>query len=155
MDIRVLAKSKGVPLWRVARTIGISEPQLYRWLRDELAPERRKTIVDTIESLSKKQEGNRQRVEAFRAWERRACITWAAYCRMLESWRHEYAPKTPEEELHPRFIESLQKLDYANYVYETIFICGHRDFELQAKFYQSHREEVKRIAEYTRQSGYS
>ena len=32
-DLRALIKFKGLPMWKIADAIGISEPTLYRWMR--------------------------------------------------------------------------------------------------------------------------
>ena len=53
MDIRIAAKEHGVPLWRVALSLGISEMTLHRWLRVPLAEERKTTILGAIRDLSK------------------------------------------------------------------------------------------------------
>ena len=47
MDIREKAKAAGIPLWRVAEALGISEPTIIRVLRHEL-PETEKTQVLNI-----------------------------------------------------------------------------------------------------------
>lgn len=43
---------------------------------------------------------------------------WAAFdeWKRLDDNRRIYRPKSPDEELHPLFVESLQKLDYQKYV---------------------------------------
>jgi len=39
---------------------------------------------------------------------------------LLEKWRTEYAPNTPEEEWNPLFVESLQKQAYTEYLLDTL-----------------------------------
>lgn len=51
-SIRLKARGAGVPLWRIAQEIGISEPTLTRWLRVPLQEERRKLIMEAIDKLS-------------------------------------------------------------------------------------------------------
>lgn len=55
-EVREAARSSGVPLWRVAAAIGISEPTITRWLRFPLSGERKTEIMAAITRLSK--EGN-------------------------------------------------------------------------------------------------
>lgn len=45
---------------------------------------------------------------------------WAAFdeWKRLDDNRRIYRPKSPDEELHPLYVESLQKLDYQKYVLE-------------------------------------
>ena len=45
------------------------------------------------------------------------------YCLFLEKCREDYNPKTPDEDFHPLFIESLMKYEQYNY-YRDIFITG-------------------------------
>lgn len=51
--IRATAKAQGIPLWRVAVQMGISEPTLIRWLRVPLVPEREAAILEAIESIAR------------------------------------------------------------------------------------------------------
>ena len=46
--IRRTARAAGIPLWRIANLIGVSEPTLTRWLRTPLSTEREKIIMDAI-----------------------------------------------------------------------------------------------------------
>lgn len=50
--IRKSARIAGVPLWKVANAVGISEPTLCRWLRFPLSPEKETRILAAIKSLS-------------------------------------------------------------------------------------------------------
>lgn len=51
VKVRRAAKSAGVPLWRIAAEIGVSEPTLTRWLRVPLSPEREAEIMAAIDKL--------------------------------------------------------------------------------------------------------
>lgn len=51
--VRVAAKSAHIPLWKLAATIGISEPTLTRWLRFPLPVEREKRIMTAIAELKR------------------------------------------------------------------------------------------------------
>ena len=35
-------------------------------------------------------------------------------------WRKEYAPHSPEEVFHPRFVEALQKQDHVEYLLDVL-----------------------------------
>ncbi len=59
--------------------------------------------------------------------ERCSVIIINAYCRFLRECRRTYAPRSPGEKLHPLFVESLDKLEYMEYVAESVFITGSRD----------------------------
>lgn len=51
--IRQKAKSHGVPLWKIAAKIGVSEPTLTRWLRFPLPPAKEQRIEQAICVLSR------------------------------------------------------------------------------------------------------
>lgn len=50
-NIRKRAKAAGIPLWRIAAELGVSEPTIIRWLRFPLSDERRKEIETAIKRL--------------------------------------------------------------------------------------------------------
>jgi len=50
--IRRMARSAGIPLWKVAATLGVSEPTLTRWLRFPLSASKEKSIMEAITALS-------------------------------------------------------------------------------------------------------
>ena len=47
---------------------------------------------------------------------------WAAFdeCKRLEDNKQKFAPKTPSKELHPLFVEALQKLSYQTYLLDCL-----------------------------------
>ena len=49
-DLRLLMKNAGVPLWMVAKSLGVAEVTLSRWLRIDLEPAnpKRALILDGI-----------------------------------------------------------------------------------------------------------
>lgn len=51
--VRRTAHSAGVPLWRVAAAVGVSEPTLIRWLRVPLTEDKEKRIMAAINELAK------------------------------------------------------------------------------------------------------
>lgn len=53
-EIRLEARGKDIPLWRIALKLNISEPTLTRWLRVPLSDERRERIMAAIRDLSEK-----------------------------------------------------------------------------------------------------
>lgn len=52
LDIRAVARGKGVYLYEVAAVLDISEPTIMRWLRAELTDERRTAILDAIDRVA-------------------------------------------------------------------------------------------------------
>lgn len=69
-----------------------------------------------------KQEKIRQRSEAQRLRENeKLCFSaLMEYRKLLLEWKRLYAPKTPEEEWHPHFIEACNRLDYVEYLVDTL-----------------------------------
>lgn len=51
-EIRMEARKRGVPVWKIARELGISEQTLYRWLRVPISDELEKAMREIIERLS-------------------------------------------------------------------------------------------------------
>lgn len=50
-SVRRAARVAGVPLWRVATAIGVSEPTLTRWLRVPLPEDKERRIMTAISAL--------------------------------------------------------------------------------------------------------
>ena len=42
------------------------------------------------------------------------------YRNLLRRWKRDYAPKTPDEDFHPLFVEALQKQDYVDYLLDVL-----------------------------------
>ena len=42
------------------------------------------------------------------------------YYHLLRRWKRDYAPKTPDEDFHPLFVEALQKQDYVDYLLDVL-----------------------------------
>ena len=51
MKIRRLARAAGIPMWRIAAELKVSEPTLTRWLRFPLTEEKERAIKEAIEKL--------------------------------------------------------------------------------------------------------
>ena len=52
-DIRLAARGAGIPLWKLAETLGISEPTMTRKLRHELPDDEKAHIMEIIHQLAK------------------------------------------------------------------------------------------------------
>ena len=50
-DIKIALIKAGVRQYELARALGVSEYTLCRWLRNELDPERKETILATIQRI--------------------------------------------------------------------------------------------------------
>ena len=63
----------------------------------------------------------RQKTEAQKFRENRdhAFRVLADYFHLLRKWEAGYTPKTPEEPMHPRFLEAVQQKDYIGYLLDS------------------------------------
>lgn len=55
-DIRKMARRAGIPMWKIAVEMGVSENSLFRWLRRELPEERRAKIIEIIKKYEQEDE---------------------------------------------------------------------------------------------------
>ena len=74
----------------------------------------------------------------FKKWDTMAFRTVCEYKRLLDEWQRVYAPKSPDMPIHPRFIESVHKKDYVDYLLD-ILTYGEDDEKRDL------REEVSKI----------
>ena len=58
--------------------------------------------------------------EQFQEAKSRCFRTLADYLHLLMAWRTDYAPHSPEEAFHPRFVEALQKQDQVEYLLDVL-----------------------------------
>ena len=56
LDLRKSAKAAGIPLWRIAEALEISEPTMTRKLRHELPENEKKQLLDLIKQLAEEGE---------------------------------------------------------------------------------------------------
>ena len=56
LELRKAAKAAGIPLWRIADAIGVSEPTMTRKLRHELPENEKKQLLDLIKQLAREGE---------------------------------------------------------------------------------------------------
>ena len=64
------------------------------------------------------------------------------YYRLLCRWKDEYAPQTPEDGYHPRFVEALQKLSLVAYLLDELL---YGDIQARASVVIEYGEEVRNI----------
>lgn len=64
------------------------------------------------------------------------------YYRLLCRWKEDYAPRTPEDDYHPRFVAALQKLSLVEYLLDEL-LCG--DIQARASVVIEYGEEVRKI----------
>ena len=52
------------------------------------------------------------------------------YIKLLEGWQTRYKPKSPDDEIHPRFMTALNELEKLRY-YQDVFITGTKEEQIQ------------------------
>ena len=65
----------------------------------------------------KRQESPEQQ---FKRMERYCFRVLSDYHNLLRRWKRDYAPKTPDEEWHPLFVEALQKQSHVEYLLDVL-----------------------------------
>ena len=58
--------------------------------------------------------------QQFKRMERYCFRVLSDYHNLLRRWKRDYAPKTPDEDFHPLFVEALQKQDYVDYLLDVL-----------------------------------
>ena len=119
-------------------------------------------LTVTAESRPDVQPGTRQRAKRDRTeqdqFERTVRHVYNIYCdyfRLLNEWGLEYAPRSPDEDFHPLFVEAMHKRDHVEYLLDLLlygsgedkaFVLvdqgkGVNDLEKRIRNYQSEGKE--------------
>ena len=69
------------------------------------------------------------------------------YYQLLQRWERDYPPKTPEERLHPRFTEAIQKKSYVGYLLDTFQAYSKEEQKLWIAEHQSEITAMERSVE--------
>jgi len=85
---------------------------------------------------------------AYRNWLHSAERILNEYLNMLCRWQMEYAPKTPDEKLHPHFVESLTKMEQYRFLYEQIRFGSESE---KRRLYLTEHETLRKLAERMKQ----
>ena len=88
----------------------------------------------------------RQRQESpeqqFKRMERYCFRVLSDYHNLLRRWKRDYAPKTPDEEWHPLFVEALQKQSHVEYLLDVLLFS---DIGERAALIASYGKEVRNL----------
>ena len=71
-------------------------------------------------SRPKRQPRQESPEQQFKSMERYCFRVLSDYHNLLRRWKRDYAPKGPEEEWNPLFVEALQKQDYVDYLLDVL-----------------------------------
>ncbi len=64
------------------------------------------------------------------------------YYQVLKKWETEFAPKTPEEDLHPCFVETMNQKDYLEYLLDLLL---YESVEKQKSWIAGHTAEIEKL----------
>ena len=74
----------------------------------------------------------------------RMFIAYCEYFHLLNYWADEYAPKSPDDELHPLWVEAMHKKDYIDYLLDILLYGSTED---KAALLLEHGKEVPALEE--------
>ena len=80
--------------------------------------------------------------QQFKRMERYCFRVLSDYHNLLRRWKRDYAPKTPEEEWHPLFVEALQKQSHVEYLLDVLLFS---DIGERAALITSYGKEVRNL----------
>ena len=75
-------------------------------------------------------------------WISEARLTVKAYLTELYKWHRDYAPRNQDDEFHPLFVESLQKIDYIEYLRDILSRGSEED---KRDLYENGKAEIEKI----------
>lgn len=74
--------------------------------------------------------------------ERRVFRVYCDYFHLLRQWKEDYAPKTEDEEWDDRFVAAGQKIDYVEYLLDTLLTGS---IEERAAIVREHAKDVRKL----------
>ena len=80
--------------------------------------------------------------QQFKRMERYCFRVLSDYHNLLRRWKRDYAPKTPDEEWHPLFVEALQKQSHVEYLLDVLLSP---DMEERAVLIVDYGKEVSNL----------
>lgn len=78
----------------------------------------------------------------YRQAEQKCFMVLSDYYHLLRRWEQDYAPKTPEEEWNPFFVEALQQKSYIEYLLDSLLSDS---IEERAAVVAGYGKEVRKI----------
>lgn len=81
--------------------------------------------------------------EIFHQWEKGSFLILNGYFHVLKDWKKFYAPTSPNQPLHPRFVEALHQLDYMEHLLSAVYINGTKEEKIA--FFHSQEGMIRTI----------
>ena len=114
-------------------------------LAEKLTPEMKREMAEAI----KQREAEQRFIQSLEEWAEGAFNTLCLCHGLMQEDAVQYAPKSVEDEYHPRFIAACHWKDYVQYLINELMYA---DFEGKLNFYNELESEVCQLAEYARES---
>ena len=80
--------------------------------------------------------------QQFKRMERYCFRVLSDYYNLLRRWKQDYAPKTPDEDFHPLFVEALQRISHVEYLLDVLLFS---DMGERAALIASYGKEVRSL----------
>ena len=80
--------------------------------------------------------------QQFKRMERYCFRVLSDYHNLLRRWKRDYAPKTPDEDFHPLFVEALQRMSHVEYLLDVLLFS---DMGERAALIASYGKEVRSL----------
>ena len=80
--------------------------------------------------------------QKFKRMERYCLRVLSDYHNLLRRWKRDYAPKTPDEDFHPLFVEALQRTSHVEYLLDVLLFS---DMGERAALIASYGKEVRSL----------
>ena len=74
----------------------------------------------TPDKTIQKKQNRKSEAQRLRENEKLCFSALLEYMKLLQEWKRLYAPRTPEEKWHPHFVEVCDRLDYVEYLVDTL-----------------------------------
>ena len=124
----------------VSRLHGISAKEAALMLAQDFSiPYEDKELPSKSRRPQPRQESPEQQ---FKRMERYCFRVLSDYHNLLRRWKRDYAPKMPEEEWHPLFVEALQKQSHVEYLLDVLLFS---DIGERAALIASYGKEVRNL----------
>ena len=77
---------------------------------------------EIVQTATLKRPGSdRARMKLLEQYTDRMYLVYCDYLHLLNDWKFRYAPRSPDEDWHPLFIEACHKTDYVEYLLDCLF----------------------------------
>ena len=106
---------------------------------------------ETVQKAIRQRRLRQKQQEVFRQWEKGSFLILSGYLHALRDWKRRYAPVSPDQPQHPRFIEALGWLDYLECLLNEVYVNGTKEEKIA--FFRSHEGMIRTLEQRLRNEG--